>query len=147
MARLERKVEAGADYIMTQPVYDVETLVAIHEATKHIQVPIFIGVMPLTSSRNAEFLHNEVPGIKIAQSTLDRIKKVDGLAARAEGVQIAKELLDEAVKLFNGIYLITPFNYFDMTVELTQYVREITEVGCGCGNPAHHHVAGAAFSL
>jgi len=144
VARLERKVEAGADYIMTQPVYDVETLVQIHEATKHIPVPIFIGVMPITSSRNAEFLHNEVPGIKIAKDILERIKRVDGLAARAEGVQIAKELLDEAVKRFNGIYLITPFNYYDMTVELTQYVREITaEVGCACGNPAHHgHVAG-----
>jgi methionine synthase / methylenetetrahydrofolate reductase(NADPH) len=124
--RLERKVEAGADFIMTQPVYDVETLLALREATAHIEVPIFIGIIPLTSSRNAEFLHNEVPGIKIAQSSLERIKRVEGAAARAEGVQMAKELVDEAVKQFRGIYLITPFNYFDMTVELTSYVHEIT---------------------
>ncbi|MGZ4121668.1 MAG: bifunctional homocysteine S-methyltransferase/methylenetetrahydrofolate reductase [Tumebacillaceae bacterium] len=124
--RLERKVAAGADFIMTQPVYDVETLLAIREATAHIQVPIFIGIMPLTSSRNAEFLHNEVPGIKISQSSLERIKRFEGAAARAEGVQMAKELLDVAVKHFRGIYLITPFNYFEMTTELTRYVHEIT---------------------
>ncbi|MFC4769856.1 bifunctional homocysteine S-methyltransferase/methylenetetrahydrofolate reductase [Effusibacillus consociatus] len=126
--RLERKVEAGADFIMTQPVYDVETLVAIHDATRHIPVPIFIGIMPLTGPRNAEFLHNEVPGIKIAQSTLDRIKRFDGARARAEGVQISKELVAEAVKYFKGIYLITPFHFYEMTVELTQYVHQLTQV-------------------
>jgi homocysteine S-methyltransferase len=120
-------VEAGADFIMTQPVYDVETLIALHKATKHIPVPIFIGIMPLTGPRNAEFLHNEVPGIKIAQSTLDRIKRYDGALARAEGIQIAKELVEEAVGYFNGIYLITPFHFFDMTVELTRYVHQLTQ--------------------
>jgi 5,10-methylenetetrahydrofolate reductase len=129
VARLERKVEAGADFIMTQPVFDVETMLAIKEATRHIRVPIFIGIMPLTSSRNAEFLHNEVPGIKISKEFRERIKRFSGAAARTEGVKMCKELLDEAVKHYNGIYLITPFNYFDMTVELTQYVREITQAG------------------
>ncbi|TCP58179.1 homocysteine S-methyltransferase [Tumebacillus sp. BK434] len=128
VARLERKVEAGADYIMTQPVYDLETMLAIKEATAHIKVPIFIGIMPLTSTRNAEFLHNEVPGIKISQKSRERIKRFEGAAARAEGVEMCKELLDEAVKHYNGIYLITPFNYFEMTVELTKHVRAITQV-------------------
>lgn len=139
IARLERKVEAGADYIMTQPVYDVETLVAIREATRHIPVPIFIGIMPLTGPRNAEFLHNEVPGIKIAESTLQRIKRFEGVAARNEGVQIAKELLQEAVQHFHGIYLITPFNYYDMTVELTRFVREITAPQEEIAVAHHHH--------
>jgi 5,10-methylenetetrahydrofolate reductase len=127
VARLEKKVEAGADFIMTQPVYDVETILAIREATQHIPVPIFIGVMPITSSRNAEFLHNEVPGIKIAESIRKRIKRYEGVRAREEGVEIAKELLDEAVKHFRGIYLITPFHYYEMTAELTRYVHEITK--------------------
>ncbi|WP_018131012.1 bifunctional homocysteine S-methyltransferase/methylenetetrahydrofolate reductase [Effusibacillus pohliae] len=127
VARLERKVEAGADFIMTQPIYDVDTLQAIYEATRHIPVPIFIGIMPLTGPRNAEFLHNEVPGIKIAQSTLERIKRFEGVRARQEGVQIAKELVAEAVKYFKGLYLITPFHYYEMTVELTQYVHQVTE--------------------
>lgn len=124
--RLERKVEAGADYIMTQPVYDAETIELIYEKTKHIPIPIFIGIMPLTSSRNAEFLHNEVPGIKLSAMALERMKHVSGEAAREEGVIMAKELLDVATRYFKGIYLITPFHYYQMTVELTRYIKQKT---------------------
>lgn len=124
IARLEKKVEAGADYIMTQPVYDAESIKLVYEATKHIGIPVFIGIMPLTSSRNAEFLHNEVPGIKLSAEALERMKKVQGEAARQEGIKMAKELLDTAIQYFNGIYLITPFNYSSMAAELVQYVRQ-----------------------
>ncbi|WP_232699332.1 bifunctional homocysteine S-methyltransferase/methylenetetrahydrofolate reductase [Brevibacillus daliensis] len=124
VARLEKKVEAGADYIMTQPVYDVETIEQIYQATKHINIPIFIGIMPLTSSRNAEFLHNEVPGIKLSEYARERMKLFTGEAAREEGNRMAKELIDAALPYFKGIYLITPFNYYQMTIELTQYVRQ-----------------------
>lgn len=125
IARLEKKVEAGADYIMTQPVYDAESIKLVYEATKHIDIPVFLGIMPLTSSRNAEFLHNEVPGIKLSPEALERMKKVQqGEAARQEGIQMAKELLDTAIRYFNGIYLITPFHYSSMTAELVQYVRQ-----------------------
>jgi 5,10-methylenetetrahydrofolate reductase len=124
IARLEKKVEAGADYIMTQPVYDAESIKLVYESTKHIGIPVFIGIMPLTSSRNAEFLHNEVPGIKLSPEALERMKKVQGEEARKEGIKMAKELLDTAVRYFNGIYLITPFNYYSMAAELIQYVRQ-----------------------
>lgn len=122
--RLEKKVEAGADFIMTQPVYDAKSIRLVHEATKHIGIPVFIGIMPLTSSRNAEFLHNEVPGIKLSDEARERMKRVQGEAARQEGLKMAKELLDVAITYFNGIYLITPFNYYAMSVELIQYVRQ-----------------------
>ncbi len=124
VARLEKKIEAGADFIMTQPVYDAETIELIYESTKHIDVPIFIGIMPLTSSRNALFLHNEVPGIRLSEMALERMKHVQGAAAREEGNKMAKELLDVAMKYFKGIYLITPFNYYEMTVELAEYVNK-----------------------
>ncbi|WP_289139264.1 bifunctional homocysteine S-methyltransferase/methylenetetrahydrofolate reductase [uncultured Brevibacillus sp.] len=124
IARLEKKVEAGADYIMTQPVYDAESIKLVYESTKHIGIPVFIGIMPLTSQRNAEFLHNEVPGIKLSAEALERMKKVQGAEARKEGIAIAKELLDTAIRYFNGIYLITPFNYHEMAAELIQYVRQ-----------------------
>jgi homocysteine S-methyltransferase len=123
--RLEKKVEAGADFIMTQPIYDTEMLKLIYERTRHIPIPIFVGIMPLTSSRNAEFLHNEVPGIKISESARERMRKHGvGVEARKEGNDIAKELLDVALQYFNGIYLITPFSYYEMTAELTRYIRE-----------------------
>ncbi|TBL78327.1 bifunctional homocysteine S-methyltransferase/methylenetetrahydrofolate reductase [Paenibacillus thalictri] len=122
--RLERKVEAGADYIMTQPVYDPELIVKIHEATKHIDTPIFIGIMPLASGNNAEYLHNEVPGIQLSDEVRARMAGLKGEEGRAMGVQIAKELLDVAMKYFNGIYFMTPFLSYDMTVQLTRYVWE-----------------------
>ena len=123
--RLEKKVEAGADFIMTQPIYDAEMLKMIYDHTRHISIPIFVGIMPLTGTRNAEFLHNEVPGIKISESARERMRKHGvGPEARQEGNAIAKELLDVAMQYFNGIYLITPFSYYEMTAELTRYIRE-----------------------
>jgi methionine synthase I (cobalamin-dependent)/5,10-methylenetetrahydrofolate reductase len=122
--RLERKIEAGADYIMTQPVYDPRLIEQIYEATKHLSVPIFIGIMPLASGRNAEYLHNEVPGIQLSDEVRSRMNGLDGIDGRRVGVEIAKELLDAATRHFNGIYLMTPFLLYEMSVQLTQYVWE-----------------------
>ncbi|QYR23692.1 bifunctional homocysteine S-methyltransferase/methylenetetrahydrofolate reductase [Paenibacillus sp. sptzw28] len=127
IARLERKVESGADYIMTQPVYSSDLIVKIAEATKHLSIPVFIGIMPLASGRNAEYLHNEVPGIQLSDDVRSRMAGLEGEAGRSEGVRIAEELLDTALKHFNGIYLITPFLSYDMTVRLTKYVWEKTK--------------------
>lgn len=122
--RLWRKVEAGADYVMTQPVYDAERMAKVHELTRDLPIPIFIGVMPLASGRNAEYLHNEVPGIQLSDEVRERMKGLEKEEGRRMGVQIAKELLDAAMPLFNGIYLITPFLLYEMSVELTEYVRQ-----------------------
>jgi len=121
--RLEKKVESGADFIMTQPVYDAALIERIADATRHIGVPIFIGIMPLASGRNAEFLHNEVPGIELSDEVRRRMAGLEGEAGRTEGVRIAEELLDAALSFFNGIYLMTPFMFYDMTAKLTGYVR------------------------
>ncbi|NDI33477.1 bifunctional homocysteine S-methyltransferase/methylenetetrahydrofolate reductase [Chengkuizengella sediminis] len=120
--RLERKIDAGADYIMTQPVYDPNLIEDVYEVTKHLNTPIFIGIMPLASERNAEYLHNEVPGIQLSDEVRKRMAGLSGEEGRREGVEIAKELLDVAVNYFKGIYLITPFMSYKMTADLTQYV-------------------------
>lgn len=122
--RLERKIKAGADYIMTQPVYDAALIERIAEATKHINAPIFLGIFPLANGRNAEYLHNEVPGIQLSDSVRRRMSGLEGPAGRAEGIKIAEELLDVAMTHFNGIYLMTPFMAYEMTVALTKYVKE-----------------------
>ncbi len=126
VARLEKKIEHGADYFISQPVYTKEKIIEIYEATKHLDTPIYIGIMPLTSSRSAEFLHHEVPGIKLSDEVLARMAACgdDKDAATAEGIAIAKELLDTACKYFNGIYLITPFLRYEMTLELMEYVKQ-----------------------
>lgn len=126
--RLERKITSGADYIMTQPVYDPALIEQIAESTKHLNVPVFIGIMPLASGRNAEYLHNEVPGIQLSDEVRERMAGLEGEVGRAEGVQIAKELLDAALPHFKGIYLITPFMFYDMGVQLTNYVWEKTKI-------------------
>ncbi len=120
--RLERKIASGADYIMTQPVYDPALIERIADSTKHLNVPIFIGIMPLASGRNAEYLHNEVPGIQLSDEVRRRMNGLEGPEGRKEGVAVAKELLDAAMPHFNGIYLITPFMFYEMTAALTEYV-------------------------
>lgn len=121
--RLEKKIASGADYIMTQPVYDPELIVAIKQATAHLDVPIFIGIMPLASGKNAEYLHNEVPGIQLSEDVRKRMEGLQGEEGRTMGVEIAKELLDTAMEHFNGIYLMTPFMFYEMNVALMDYVR------------------------
>lgn len=123
--RLEKKIECGADYFITQPVYTKEKIEEIYEATKHLDTPIFIGIMPLTNIRNAEFLHHEVPGIKLSEDVLARMRDCgdDRERATAEGIAISKELIDTAAKLFNGIYIITPFLRYDMSLELIKHIQ------------------------
>ena len=104
-------------------------LIEIHEETKHLDTPIYIGLMPLTSSKNAEFLHHEVPGIKIADPIRDSLAALnnDPVKSAQEGINITKSLIDTAAELFNGIYLITPFLRYEMTVELSEYARSTTD--------------------
>ncbi|WP_066258449.1 bifunctional homocysteine S-methyltransferase/methylenetetrahydrofolate reductase [Neobacillus drentensis] len=124
--RLEKKIHFGADYFISQPVFSEEKLLEVYEHTKHLDAPIYIGLMPLTSSKNAEFLHNEVPGIKIADSIRQRMAQLsdDPLQAAKEGIAISKSLIDAALDLFNGIYLITPFLRYELTAELALYTRQ-----------------------
>jgi len=128
--RLEKKIASGADYILTQPVYSPEKMIELKKATDHLDVPIFLGIMPLTSTKNAEFLHNEVPGIKLTDEVRNRMRAVAGNRGQstAESIAISKELIDTALEHFNGIYLITPFMRYDICVELVGYIHEKTGV-------------------
>ncbi|WHY39639.1 bifunctional homocysteine S-methyltransferase/methylenetetrahydrofolate reductase [Bacillus velezensis] len=127
--RLEKKIECGADYFVSQPVYSEQQLIDIHHETKHLKTPVYIGIMPLTSSRNAEFIHHEIPGIKLSDSIREKMVLAgeDKRKQKAEGLAIAKSLLDTACELFNGIYLITPFLRSDLTSELAAYIKQKDE--------------------
>ncbi|WP_265606216.1 bifunctional homocysteine S-methyltransferase/methylenetetrahydrofolate reductase [Bacillus velezensis] len=127
--RLEKKIECGADYFVSQPVYSEQQIIDIHHETKHLKTPVYIGIMPLTSSRNAEFIHHEIPGIKLSDSIREKMALAgeDKRKQKAEGLAIAKSLLDTACELFNGIYLITPFLRSDLTSELAAYIKQKDE--------------------
>lgn len=131
--RLRKKMEAGADYFITQPIYDTQKIVDVYEATKDLGAPIYIGIMPLTSSQNAEFLHNEVPGIKLTDEVRARMALADGDREQSteQGLRIAEELIDVALEHFHGIYLVTPFTRYDMTVHLTEYINKKVANGAG----------------
>lgn len=126
VVRLEKKIAHGADYFISQPLYSNQQIIDVYEETRNLKAPIYIGIMPLTSSRNAEFIHNEIPGIKLSDSIRETMAAAgtDKEQARLEGLAIAKDLIDTAFDLFNGIYLITPFLQYDLTVELTNYIHE-----------------------
>jgi methionine synthase I (cobalamin-dependent)/5,10-methylenetetrahydrofolate reductase len=126
ISRLERKIAAGARYVMTQPVFEQTLVQKMHERTKHFGIPILTGVWPLLSGRQTEFLHNEVPGIIIPDHIRARMAKTEGLEGRRIGVEIAKEVIRAALDCFPGIYLITPFLAYDTTAELANFVRNRT---------------------
>jgi methionine synthase / methylenetetrahydrofolate reductase(NADPH) len=124
--RMEKKIAAGAQSFLTQPIYSLEQIEEVYLATKHIETPIFIGMMPLTSTRNAEFIHNEVPGIKLPEDVRRAMLLAgsDPEKGRREGIAIARNLVEAAMEKFKGIYLITPFLRYEMTAELTSYIRK-----------------------
>ncbi|MFV0388894.1 MAG: bifunctional homocysteine S-methyltransferase/methylenetetrahydrofolate reductase [Pyrinomonadaceae bacterium] len=110
--RFEWKVEAGAEYAITQPVYDTEQFREFLDKITHVKIPIIAGIFPLVSSRNAEFMHNEVPGVRVTQEILDRMRKASEKSkefAREEGLAIARESLDEIKDLIQGVQVSAPF--------------------------------------
>ena len=117
--RLKRKVDAGADYIMTQPVYDERIMEEIARNTEGMGIPVFIGIMPLVSARNALFLHNEVPGMHIPATVLEQMVDAPLETATEVGMSVAADLTVKAGQYFNGIYLMTPFLRYDLTARLT----------------------------
>jgi methionine synthase / methylenetetrahydrofolate reductase(NADPH) len=123
IARLARKVVAGAQYAMTQPVFDVRVLDQMASRTQDFGIPIFTGVWPLLSSRQAEFLHNEVPGIVVPEGVRRRMAAAEGVEGGFLGLEIAREISQAALERFPGVYLITPFLRYSATAELAAFAR------------------------
>jgi methionine synthase I (cobalamin-dependent)/5,10-methylenetetrahydrofolate reductase len=117
--RLEEKVKAGAEYIMTQPVYDPQTLERFLGLVRHLKTPILVGILPLYSYKNAEFLHHEVPGMRIPDGIRERMRKAgSGDEARAEGIRIAQEALLAAQQQADGVYIMPPFNKVELALRV-----------------------------
>jgi homocysteine S-methyltransferase len=124
VARLKKKVTCGAHFAMTQPIYDARRYHEMRAATAELGIPILVGVMPLLSARNAEFLHNEVPGIQLTDEIRRRMKGLSGKEGRAMGMQICRELIDAMIDTADGFYLIPPQIRTEMAVELVDYIHQ-----------------------
>jgi methionine synthase / methylenetetrahydrofolate reductase(NADPH) len=125
LRRLEDKKLAGAELVMTQPVYDPRSLDRFLEDAAPLGLPVMVGILPLASHRNAEFLHNEVPGMSIPAEYRDRMAKVGaGPAARAEGIRIAQEALAAVKDRVAGAYVMPPFNRVDAALAVLEVARD-----------------------
>jgi methionine synthase I (cobalamin-dependent) len=119
IARLRDKKAAGADLVMTQPVYSPEVLERFLDDIAPLGMPVLVGLLPLASHRNAEFLHNEVPGMQVPESIRERMRKAgSGAAARKEGVAIAREMLSSVRGRVAGAYVMPPFERFELALEV-----------------------------
>jgi len=110
--RFEWKVEAGAEYAITQPVFDTEQLRTFLKKISHVRIPIVAGIWPLISYRNAEFMHNEVPGVNVTPEILERMRAASDKSkehARDEGILIARESLLEVRDVIQGVQVSAPF--------------------------------------
>jgi methionine synthase I (cobalamin-dependent)/5,10-methylenetetrahydrofolate reductase len=121
--KLERKIKAGARYVMTQPVFETRLVEETARRTAHFGVPVFVGVWPLLNGRQALFLHNEVPGISIPGPIMSRMEGLEGAEGRKEGVAIAKEVTRSVLDHVPGVYFMTPFLAYQTTEELSAFVR------------------------
>jgi homocysteine S-methyltransferase len=123
LRRLEEKKKAGAEVIMTQPVYDPAVLNRFLDDTKHLGLPVLVGLLPLASYRNAEFLHNEVPGMSIPEGIRSRMQRAKkGAEARAEGIRIAQETLLEVAHRVVGAYIMPPLGRYASALEVLEVV-------------------------
>jgi methionine synthase I (cobalamin-dependent)/5,10-methylenetetrahydrofolate reductase len=125
MKLLRRKLAAGADFIMTQAVYDVEALDRFLKAASGLKVPILLGVMPLHSLRHAEFLQNELVGIIVPEPVRERMRRA-GENGLEEGITLARELMDAARGRVRGVYLMPSFGRYDVAAQLLRELRTST---------------------
>ncbi|HEU0002195.1 MAG TPA: bifunctional homocysteine S-methyltransferase/methylenetetrahydrofolate reductase [Ktedonobacteraceae bacterium] len=117
-----RKIEAGAHFIMTQPIYELAPLLRFLERAGKPPIPMLLGCIPLNNTRHAEFLHNEVPGITIPDNVRQRMRDA-GEQSHEEGLKIAQELLAAARELVQGVYIETSYQRYDVAVRLTELLK------------------------
>ncbi len=118
MRRLADKMEAGAQYVVTQPVFDVEKLSSFIEAAGIRDIPVLAGLMPLVSSKQAEFLHHEVPGISVPESIRKTMRSAGEKKAREVGVKIAADLLCELSEATSGTCIMVPLRRYAVAGEV-----------------------------
>ena len=136
--RLERKIGAGADLVMTQPLYSTEQVAAMDAEARRrfgpggFPIPVLLGILPLQSTRHAEFLHNEVPGITIPPEARAEMAAAGARGAEV-GLELALRLLDDVRGLVAGTYLMPSFGRYEQAAELVRRIRAREPAGSASG--------------
>src|SRR5689334_4316552 len=124
LRRFEKKVEAGAEYVVTQPVFDLDLLEAFLKRTEQFKIPIVCGIWPLTSFRNAEFMVNELR-VPVPDEFMERMRAVDNAErARVEGVAIAREMVTRVRAMVQGVQLSAPFGRYQMALDVAEAIGQ-----------------------
>ncbi len=122
--RMEWKAQAGAEYIVTQPVFDLDLLEEFLKRIEPFKLPVVCGIWPLTSYRNAEFMVNELR-VPVPEPLMERMRRADSAEkARQEGIAIAQEMVVRVRKLVQGVQLSAPFGRYSMAIEVAQAIGE-----------------------
>lgn len=125
--RFEWKVDAGAEYAITQPVFDPKILLDFLPKIEHVKIPIIAGIWPLVSLRNAEFMNTEVPGASVPARYMERMRKAQEVSkeeARAEGIRIAQEAVTQSRNYVRGYQLSAPFGKVEYSLEVLSILKE-----------------------
>ena len=121
LKRLREKVAAGAEYIITQPVFDSKALFEFMEQIADLKIPIIAGIWPLASYRNAQFMKNEVPGVSVPDEIMERMAAVESREEqRAVGIAIAREAVEELHEHVQGIQVSAPFGNIDSALAVLE---------------------------
>jgi len=123
--RLRRKVANGAVFAQSQPIYDPALFFEALKLTRDCNIPLLPGIMPLVSERNAEYLHNEVPGIIVPDHIRARMKGLEKEAGIREGLAVAKEFIEATFSVAGGYYLIPPFGKYELALELIDHIHTL----------------------
>ena len=123
--RLDKKAALGARFAMTQPLFSLESVEQMMEKTRHIDILIFPGIFPVISLRNAEFLHNEVPGISVPQEFRRELSKYSEVAdQRKAALEYTHLFVESIAPIVDGLYFVSPLNKWDIALEFVRQVRE-----------------------
>jgi homocysteine S-methyltransferase len=124
LRRFEYKVEAGAEFVVTRPIFDVRGFEQFLTRIEHARLPVVAGVFPFESARNAEFMANEVPGVRVPDALLDRMRRADGQqAAAGEGIAIAREIAGELRRAVQGVQVSTQSGDIDAALAVLDGLR------------------------
>ncbi|MEW6456797.1 MAG: bifunctional homocysteine S-methyltransferase/methylenetetrahydrofolate reductase [Acidobacteriota bacterium] len=121
--RFEEKVEAGADFALTQPQYDEKVFEKFISCIEKFKVPIILGILPLRTSKHAEFLHNEVPGISIPERIREKLRKTPDEKQPEVGKEIISEFIKNVKGMISGFYFMPPFENFNLIAELIEKIK------------------------
>jgi homocysteine S-methyltransferase len=124
LRRFAWKVEAGAEYVVTQPVFDLDLLASFLKKVEQYRLPVIAGIWPLTSYRNAEFMANELR-VPVPEQYMERMRKADSAEkARAEGTAIGQEMAQRSRSMVQGVQLSAPFGRYEMAIQVAEALGE-----------------------